>query len=128
MAISAHVLSLNDFGMPKVCNSIESAYTNLVYLIMLEKGKFQSHPDMGCSIRSRYRHNNDANFLQNLQRDITSQIEQYLPELSMIEVAVNNKNGVLGIIINTEQGSYAISYNSTNGIIDAPATRLLEDL
>lgn len=126
--MQAHVLSKNDFGMPLVFNGTDAAYTKIVYLIMLEPGKFQSHPYMGVGIRSKYRHNNDINFLQNLQRDITNQIQMYLPELSMIDVSVNHKNEVLGIIINTEQGAYALAYNSSTDIMDAPATYVLDNL
>ena len=128
MALSAHVLSLNPFGMPKVCNDVESAYTNIIYLILLEKGKFQTHPNMGVDIRRRYRFNNDANLLHHLQDDIAAQISQYLPELAMIDVAVNMKDEVLGIIINTETGSFALEYNTTSDIMQASPTHELGDL
>ena len=70
-----HVLSLNNFGMPKVFNDNDSAYVLIIRLILLEPGKFQSHPDMGVGIRSRYRFNNEENFLMNLQNDIKKQID-----------------------------------------------------
>lgn len=126
--MEAHLLSLNNFGMPKVYSGTSAMYTKIVYLIMLEKGKFQSHPTMGVGIRSRYRHNNDINFLQNLQIDITNQIEAFLPELSMVDVSVNEKNNVLGIIINTSEGAYTMAYNSANDVMEAPATYVLDNL
>ena len=126
--MQAHLLSMDSFGMPKVAGQIESMYTYIVYLILLEKGKFQTHPDMGVDIRRKYRFNNDTNLLQTIQKDISNQISTYLPELGVIEVAVNMKNQILGIIINTEAGAYAITYDTTNGIIDAPAVKLLENL
>lgn len=126
--MEAYLLSLNDFGMPKVLDGTDAMYTNLVYLILLEKGKFQSHPDMGVGIRSRYRFNNDENFLQDLQKDITDQISQYLPELSMLDVSVNCSHEILGIIINTEQGAYALAYNAANDVMDAPASYVLDNL
>ena len=128
MALSAHVLSLNPFGMPKVCDDVESAYTDIIYLIMLEKGKFQSHPDMGVDIRRRYRFNNDVNLLYHLQQDITNQISKYLPELALIDVAVNMKDEVLGIIINTETGAFGLEYNTTTDIMKASPTYELGDL
>lgn len=126
--MQAHLLATNDFGMPSVYSGTDAAYVKLVYLIMLEPGKFQSHPNMGVGIRSRYRHNNEDNFLQNLQSDITNQINAYLPELSMIDVSVNHKDEILGIIINTEQGAYALAYNNSNDIMDAPASYVLDNL
>ena len=126
--MEAHLLSLNDFGMPKVYSETDAMYTKIVYLILLEKGKFQSHPDMGVGLRSRYRYNNDENFLRTLQQDIVTQINKYLPELSIIEVSVNEKDHVLGIIINTEEGVYTIAYNSSTDIMDIPATYILDNL
>ena len=46
----------------------------------------------------------------------------------MVTVSVNMKNQVLGILINTEEGYYALSYDSANDVMDAPATKMLEDL
>ena len=54
-----HVLSLNDFNMPKVFNESDSAYVLIIRLLLLKPGKFQSHPEMGVGIRRRYRFNND---------------------------------------------------------------------
>ena len=85
--MQAHVLSLNDFNMPKVFNASDSAYVHIIQLILLEPGKYQSHPTMGVGIRSRYRHNNEDNFLIDLKSDITNQITKYLPELTDVTVS-----------------------------------------
>ena len=123
-----NVLSLNNFGMPKVFNENDSAYVLIIRLLLLEPGKFQSHPDMGIGIRSRYRFNNDENFLMNLQNDIKKQIDKYLPELSATEVTLTTNNQVLGIIINTAEGAYVVSYDNTNEVMKASATHVLNDL
>ena len=123
-----HVLSLNNFGMPKVFNDNDSAYVLIIRLILLEPGKFQSHPDMGVGIRSRYRYNNEENFLMNLQNDIKKQIDKYLPELSATDVIVTNNNKVLGIIINTAEGAYVVSYNTTTNVMEAAANHVLDEL
>ena len=52
--------------MPKVLTGTNAMYTKIVYLLLLEPGKFQSHPTMGVGLRSRYRYNNSENLLQNL--------------------------------------------------------------
>ena len=72
--MNAHLLSLNDFSMPKVLTGTNAMYTKIVYLLLLEPGKFQSHPTMGVGLRSRYRYNNSENLLQNLHLDIQDQI------------------------------------------------------
>lgn len=126
--MQAHLLSLNNFGMPKVFSGTDAMYTKIVYLILLEKGKFQSHPNMGVGLRSRYRYNNSEGFLRSLQNDITNQISTYLPELSMIDVSVNIKEHTLGIVIDTKEGAYTLAYNRSTDVLDAPATYVLEDL
>ena len=123
-----HVLSLNNFGMPKVFNDNDSAYVLIIRLLLLEPGKFQSHPEMGVGIRSRYRFNNDENFLMNLQSDIKKQIDKYLPELSATDVTITSNNKVLGIIINTADGAYVVSYDTTTDVMQAAATHVLDEL
>jgi len=125
--MEAHLLSLNDFGMPLVLDDTHAMYTNIIYLLLLEKGKFQSHPNMGVDIRHRYRFNNNENFLQSLRTDISDQINTYLPELAMIDINLTIKGTTLGILINTEAGAYAIAYNESSGI-DAPAAYILDNL
>ena len=123
-----HVLSLNDFNMPKVFNESDSAHVLIIRLLLLEPGKFQSHPEMGVGIRSRYRFNNDENFLMNLQNDIKKQIDKYLPELSATDVTITSNNKVLGIIINTADGAYVVSYDTTTDVMQAAATHVLDEL
>ena len=123
-----HVLSLNDFNMPKVFNESDSAYVLIIRLLLLEPRKFQSHPEMGVGIRSRYRFNNDENFLMNLQNDIKKQIDKYLPELSATDVTITSNNKVLGIIINTADGAYVVSYDTTTDVMQAAATHVLDEL
>lgn len=125
--MEAHLLSLNDFGMPLVLDGTHAMYTKIIYLLLLEKGKFQSHPNMGVDIRHRYRHNNNENILQSLRTDISEQINAYLPELTMIDITLTIKGTTLGILINTEEGAYALAYNESTGI-DAPASYILDNL
>lgn len=126
--MEAHLLSLNDFSKPKVLSNSNAAYANIIYLVLLSKGTFQSHPTMGVGLRERYRYNNDQNFLLNLQNDIKSQIEQFLPELQMIDITLTVKEHVLGIIIDTSTGTYALAYDSNKETIEPGASYVLEDL
>lgn len=125
--MEAHTLSLNDFNMPLVFKGNNAAYVNIIRLIELEKGTFQSHPDMGVGIHSRYRFNNDENVLQNLQHDIQNQIERFLPQLSATDIRCTLKDGILSITIDTVNGVYAIDYNQATDTV-APATYSLGEL
>lgn len=126
--MEAHVLSLNDFNMPKVFSASDSAYVHIIYLLLLDPGKFQSHPNMGVGLRSKYRHNNDENFLLDLKSDITNQIDTYLPELGDVSVSLSHNDHVLGIIIDTTTGSYVLAYDSITETMDAAATYVLNQL
>lgn len=123
-----HVLSLNDFNMPKVFDSSEANYILIVRLILLEPGTFQSHPKMGVGIKSRYRYNNDENFLTQLQNDISNQINSYLPSLAMTNIILTNKANKLGIIIDTSDGVYALAYDANTNKIETAASYVLDDL
>lgn len=126
--MEAHVLSLNDFSKPRVFSASSAAYTNIIYLILCSKGKYPSHPTMGVGLRERYRDNNSSDFLISLQNDIKTQIEQFLPELTLVDVSLNVRNHVLGIIIDTTDGAYVMAYDSDKETMDAAATYVLDDL
>ena len=123
-----HPLALNSFGMPKVLDGTDAMYTKIVQLMLLEKGTYQSHPNLGLGLRSRYRHNNSENFLQTLQMDITDQIDRFLPSLTTIEISVTMQNNILGIVIDTQNGAYAIAYNGSTDAVEAPAPYVLDNL
>lgn len=124
----AHVLSLNEFNMPKVFDESDSTYVHIIYLLLLEPGTFQSHPNMGVGLRSRYRYNNDENFLLDLKNSITNQISTYLPELTFVDISLSISNATLGIIIDTTNGAYVLAYNSEKDVMDASASYVLDQL
>lgn len=126
--MEAHLLSLNDFYKPKVLSAADAGYMHIIYLILLSKGKYQSHPDMGVGIRERYRYSNSDSLLIDLENDIKNQIEKYLPELQLINISLNIRNNVLGIIIDTTTGAYVLAYDRNKDTMDAAATYILNDL
>lgn len=123
-----HVLSLNDFGMPKVFDENDSMYVLIIRLLLLEPGKFQSHPEMGVGIKSRYRYKSGEDILIALQNDINNQINKYLPELTATDVTLTMQGQVLGIIIDTRDGAYVVSYDTTTDVMKAAATNVLDSL
>ena len=123
-----HVLSLNDFNMPKVYDTNDANYILIIRLILLEPGTFPSHPKMGVGIKSRYRYNNDENFLMQLENDISNQINAYLPSLYMTNISLAEKNNLLYIIIDTTDGSYALTYNEETNTLNAGNSYVLDDL
>ena len=129
--MQAHLLSLNNFNMPLVYSGDVADYAHIVYLLLLEKGKFQSHPDMGVGIRSRYRFTSEENMLNNLQEDIKDQISKYLPSLENVtNVTVNlfDEDKFIGILIEANDGVYAISYNKEDDEIKTGDKLVIEAL
>ena len=123
-----HVLSINNFNMPKVYDKSDATYMLIVRLLLLEPGKFQSHPYMGIGLKSKYRYNNKEGFLQTLQNDIKNQMSMYLPQLSFTDITLTIKDRILGIIINTNDGAYVVAYDNDKNAIDAAATYILDNL
>lgn len=126
--MQAHTLSLNEFNMPQVFDGTNAGYIQIVRLLLLEPGKYQSHPSMGVGLRSKYRHNNDDNFLIDLKSNIESQINNFLPELSAESVQLVLKDHTLGIIIDTSSGTYVMSYDTATDAMDVAATYVLDQL
>ncbi len=126
--MEAHVLALNDFSRPKVFDKSDAEYVNIVYLLLLSKGTFQSHPNMGVGIRERYRFDNSEALLSILKDDIRNQISQFLPTINVTNVETVLHDKVLGIIVYTISGVYALAYDSDKDIIDVAADYILDDL
>ena len=53
----------------------------------MEPGTNHNRPGMGVGIRSKYEFNNEESLLE-LKNDISTQINQYLPELIAVDVSV----------------------------------------
>ena len=126
--MESHLLSLNEFNKPRVLDDGDAGYMHIIHLLLCTQGRYPSHPTMGVGIRERYRFNNDENFLMNLKKDIEAQINQFLPELRLTDVRLNIRDNVLGIIIDTAEGAYAIAYNSDEETMNAAATYVLGNL
>ena len=83
---------------------------------------------MGIINRKSYSYKTIEDILIILQNDIINQINKYLPELTAVDVTLTMQGQVLGIIINTNNGAYVISYDTTSNVMQAAATNVLKDL
>lgn len=113
-------LTVNEFDEPVVVEGINAAQTMIIRLLLLEKGTFQSHPDMGVGIRSNWLFSDQDN-LGRLANEIQNQIETYLPSLAgstvdlephgkELYVKVNHNNILYGFKLNQEDGSFGPLY------------------
>ena len=126
--MQAHLLSTNDFSMPLVYDKSNAEYINIMYLLYLTKGKYQSHPDMGVGLRERYRFALDDALLYALREDVKKQIQQYLPQINVIQVETVIQNNILGIIISTASGAYVLAYDKENDVMDVGSKYILNNL
>lgn len=119
--VREYLLGLDDLQQPKMIDmSIiksgewNSAVLLIARLILLKKGTYPDHPDLGIDIRARYRFAFDSELLK-LQEEIQQQINRYLPEFYHAQVRVlfqkyNNKYCVI-IAIALNQVIYNIIYD-----------------
>ena len=119
--IREYLLGLDDLQQPKmidmsiISNGVwNSAMILITRLILLKKGTYPDHPDLGIDIRARYRFAFESELIT-LQEEIQQQINKYLPELNYVQVRVlfeeyNNRNCVV-ISINIDQTIYAMIYD-----------------
>lgn len=119
--IREYLLGLDDLQQPKmidmsiISNGVwNSAIILIMRLILLKKGIYPDHPDLGIDIRARYKFAFETE-LFTLQEEIQSQINKYLPELNYVQVRTmfekyNGKYCVI-IVINIEQMLFTLFYD-----------------
>ena len=123
MAITEFSFSVDDFQNPKVYKDAEAISTLLVRLLLLEPGTFQSHPEMGVGLISKYRFGVEG-VAQELQSNFQSQIEPYLPQFQGARVSCREKEGVLMIAAEIDNTLYGIYYDSNTNDIKSDFTHL----
>lgn len=119
--LTESLFSLNKFGTPKTVTDNEAIYTLITRLLLLEPGTFQTHPEMGVGIVSRYRYSFEG-AARDLKADIDAQIQQYLPELQGVDVQVTDTNNNFTIDIVIDGVLYDFSFNSKNGTLEGLIT------
>lgn len=126
LSISEYAFSVDDFNNPKVFKDAEAVMVLLTRLLLLEPGTYQSHPDMGVGLISRYRYSVEGN-ASRLQSDIQQQIQKYLPELQGTNVTVTESNGQYLIAAEFEGILYGVSFDTKTSKIKT-STASLADL
>lgn len=119
--IKEYLLGLDDLQQPKmidmkiISNGVwNSAMILIARLILLRKGTYPDHPDLGIDIRARYRFAFESELIT-LQEEIQQQINKYLPELDYVQVRVMfeeyNSRYCVVIAININQVVYSMLYD-----------------
>lgn len=108
MALNEYTLSVNNFLEPDVKSGPEAVCKLLVQLLLLEPNTFDTHPDMGVGIVSRYRYSFTGH-ADELQRDFQNQITKYLPVLTGVVINVKEIQRMYYITATFNKTVYMIS-------------------
>lgn len=109
MPIREYLMTTNNFNKPKVLKDQDAIYTFLVKLALLEPGTYQSHPDMGLGLISKYRYSSDAD---QIKVDFKKQIQTYLPMVTATNVLTEIKDHYLIIQIQIDDTVYPLYLNT----------------
>lgn len=115
MPIKEYLMTTNNFDRPKVVKNQDAIYTLLVKLALLEPGTYESHPDMGLGLHSKYRYSFDAD---KVRTDFLKQIQTYLPMFTNIEVLTEIKDHYLIIQVRIDDTIYPLYLNTETNQLD----------
>lgn len=125
---SEPLLSVDKYYKPLVAEGTDFATLMLIRLILLEPGTFQTHPDCGVGLVSRFRYAFDVD-IKKLSNDIKTQIMKYLPQFTLVEVKCvmgDNATGdekVIKIFITSEELNAYLPINTETGeVLQSEAT------
>lgn len=117
---SEPLITVDKYFKPLTVTGNDYASILLVRLILLEPGTFQTHPDCGVGLVSRYRYAKDID-VKKLQQDIKNQIAKYLPQFTLVDVRCelgkveNSEQKVIKIYITSDELNVYLPINPENG-------------
>jgi hypothetical protein len=123
-----YLLAVNDINRPKVVdmkdikpNKYNSAVTMISRLILIRKGTYPDHPDMGIDIVGRYRFAFEEES-RTLASEIEEQANKYLPEFYPIkvycELVQDNEKHKINIHVIINEVEYLLVYNISDNTLE----------
>ena len=110
-----YLLSVDKYNNPAVKTDKECIFYLLIRLILLNPGTIESHPDMGVGLIKNWRYS-DMSQLPQLESEIQTQIETYLPVLQVVSVKVEQISHV-EIAIYIKISNIIYSFKTDNGTL-----------
>lgn len=112
--VKEYALSLDSFLNPTVYKGKDALEILLIRLILLEPGTFETHPNMGIGLVSRYRYAPQSALTQ-LDREIEEQAKAYIPNIMGISAQTSiGSSGNLRIVIKANDEIFALTYDPNN--------------
>lgn len=115
MAIKEYLMTTNNFNRPKVVKDQDAIYTLLVKLALLEPGTYQTHPDMGLGLCSKYRYSSDV---EAIKSDYKRQIQTYLPMVTQVEILAEIKDHYLILQVQIDDTVYPLYLNTESNSLE----------
>lgn len=88
--ISDYPFSVNKISLPNELHNIDALSLYIKKLLLMEKGDYESNPNMGVGIRN-YRYNEKSS-LDLLKNEIEKQIITFIPFFSNVSVDITSYN------------------------------------
>lgn len=109
------LMTINQFQRPIELEGTDAQIMLITRLILLDPGTIQTHPDMGVGLVSLYRYTVDVD-LDKLRNRIQSQISEYLPMFTTVQVRVdlNVNEHTLYIYIDSDQLNALVPFDTEN--------------
>lgn len=109
-------MSVDKLYRPVIVKNEDAMVLLITRLILIEPGTYQTHPNLGVGIVSRFRHGLDID-AKKLQSEIKTQIYKYLPMFTSVEVAVeiDNENKSIKIFVTSDQIHTMIPISTETG-------------
>ena len=111
LSITEFSFSVDDFKNPKVYKDADAIMISLVRLLLLEPGTYQSHPDMGVGLQSRFMYS-DVDRASELRTEFQRQINLYLPAYQGVKISVEGVNKSFRISAEIDSVLYGILYDT----------------
>ena len=104
---------MDEFKEPTVLKGPNAVAALVARLLLLEPGTFQSHPDMGVGLVSKYRYSLETE-IDRLREDYSRQIAKYLPQYQGVEVRTTLREKLLFVGVRIDGKIYNFLYDSEN--------------
>lgn len=117
---SEPLLSVDKYYKPLTAEGENYATLMLIRLILLEPGTFQTHPNMGVGLVSRFRYSTEVDMVK-LSNSIKDQIMTYLPQFTLTDVRcilgdnITGDQKVIKIYITSEELNAYLPINVETG-------------
>ena len=127
MAITEFSFSVDEFRNPKVYKDAEAICELLTRLLLLEPGTYQSHPEMGVGLVSRYLFAKEG-AAEDIKNEFEKQIGLYLPRFQGAQVTAIEKDKTLIIGVQIDNNLYSIYYDKNTASVPMTDFTSLSDL